>query len=52
MPRATADAMLYEACILTGVPIWTVKLIYASMRINGGSHGTPAADLPPAAVAQ
>jgi hypothetical protein len=42
MPRATADAMLYEACILTGVPAWKAKLIYAGVRIGGGSHWTPA----------
>jgi hypothetical protein len=42
MPRAVADAMLYEACILTGVPAWKAKLIYAGVRIGGGSHWAPA----------
>ena len=43
MTRAHADSMLYEACILTGVPAWKAKLIYAGVRIGGASHWTPAA---------
>lgn len=40
IPRAAADSMLYEACILTEVPQWKAKLIYAGVRIGGGSHYT------------
>lgn len=38
MAREMADDMLYEACILTGVPAWKAKLIYAGVRIGGASH--------------
>lgn len=39
--RATADRMLYEACLLTGVPKWKALAIYAGVRIGGGSHWAP-----------
>jgi hypothetical protein len=38
MPRAVADAMLREACLLTGVLAWKAELIYLGVRIGGGSH--------------
>lgn len=41
MPRAQADAMLYEACILTGIPSWKAKLIYWGVRVGGASHWGP-----------
>lgn len=41
VPRATADSMLYEACLLTGVPKWKAVAIYAGVRIGGGSHWDP-----------
>jgi hypothetical protein len=47
MPRALADRMLFEACILTGVPRWKAMLIYAGVRIGGGSHWTPAIPVAP-----
>lgn len=40
IPRDLADDMLYEACILTGVPAWKARLIYAGVRVGGGSHYT------------
>jgi hypothetical protein len=43
MPRATADEMLYEACLLTGVPRWKAWAIWAGVRIGGASHWTPTA---------
>jgi hypothetical protein len=39
--RAIADRMLVEACLLTGVPRWKAALIYAGVRIGGGSHWEP-----------
>lgn len=36
--RAVADAMLREACLLTGVPAWKAELIYLGVRVGGGSH--------------
>lgn len=39
--RAVADKMLYEACLLTGVPKWKAWAIYAGVRIGGGSHWAP-----------
>jgi hypothetical protein len=47
VPRAVADSMLYEACILTGVPAWKAKVIYAGVRIGGGSHYTATPAGPP-----
>lgn len=41
IPRATADAMLLEACVLTQIPKWKAELIYAGVRIGGGSHWNP-----------
>lgn len=38
MPRAIADAMLREACLLTGVPAWKAELIYLGVRVWGGAH--------------
>lgn len=36
--RVLADRMLFEACIATGVPRWKAMVIYAGVRIGGGSH--------------
>lgn len=41
MTRAAADRMLYEACILTGIPRWKAALIYAGVRVGGASHWEP-----------
>jgi hypothetical protein len=41
VPRAVADSMLYEACLLTGLPCWKAALIYAGVRVGGGSHWDP-----------
>jgi hypothetical protein len=38
VPRAVADAMLREACLLTGVPTWKAELIYLGVRVGGGAH--------------
>lgn len=53
MSRATADKMLYEACIATGVPKWKAWIIYAGVRVGGGSHyaEAPAANDPVATEA-
>lgn len=45
VPRDTADAVLKEASLLTGVPKWRAWLMWAGVRIGGGgSHwnGVPA----------
>lgn len=39
--RAVADKMLYEACLLMGVPKWKAVAIYIGVRVGGGSHWTP-----------
>jgi hypothetical protein len=39
--RALADKMLYEACLLTGIPHWKAWAIYAGVRIGGASHFNP-----------
>jgi hypothetical protein len=44
VPRETADSMLYEACLLTGVPRWKAWLIYQGVRIGGASHWSPSPD--------
>jgi hypothetical protein len=36
--RELADKVLYEACILTGVPAWKASAIYAGVRIGDASH--------------
>jgi hypothetical protein len=41
MTRATADRMLYEACRVTGIPRWKAALIYAGVRVGGGSRWGP-----------
>lgn len=41
--RATADAVLREASALTGVPAWRRWLIWAGVRLGGGSHWSPRA---------
>jgi hypothetical protein len=43
IPRAVADKMLYEACILSGIPKWKAAMIYAGVRIGGASHWGPEA---------
>lgn len=50
IPRGVADHMLYEGCILTGTPGWRAALIYAGVRIGGGSHWDPAPAANDAAV--
>lgn len=42
LPRDIADAMLREACLLTGVSRWRAELIWAGVRVGGGSHWEPA----------
>lgn len=41
VPRDVADRMLYEACVLDGTPKWRASLIYAGVRVGGGSHWDP-----------
>lgn len=36
--RATADAVLKEACRASGVPAWRAWGIWAGVRLGGGSH--------------
>jgi hypothetical protein len=36
--RAIADAVLREASAVTGVPKWRRWLMWAGVRIGGGSH--------------
>lgn len=43
--RATADAVLREASQVTGVPPWRRWLMWLGVRIGGGRHWTPAAEL-------
>ena len=38
--RATADAVLREASALTGVPGWRRWIMWAGVRLGGGSHWT------------
>ena len=38
VPRAMADQVLREACLLTGVPAWKADLIYVGVRVGGASH--------------
>lgn len=38
VPRAMADKVLREACLLTGVPAWKASMIYQGVRLFGGSH--------------
>ena len=35
LTREMADKVLYEACILSGVPKWKANLIYAGVRVGG-----------------
>lgn len=39
--RATADAVLREASQVSGVPAWRRWMIWAGVRIGGGSHYNP-----------
>jgi hypothetical protein len=39
--RATADAVLREASAVTGVPAWRRWLMWAGVRLGGGSHWDP-----------
>lgn len=39
--RATADAVLKEASAVTGVPAWRRWIMWAGVRIGGGSHWNP-----------
>lgn len=36
--RATADAVLREAALVSGVPAWRAFLLWAGVRIGGASH--------------
>lgn len=36
--RATADAVLYEACFCSGVAHWRAWCLWAGVRIGGASH--------------
>ena len=38
LTRAESDAVLREACLVTGVPAWKAALIYAAVRAGGSSH--------------
>lgn len=42
MSRALADHMLYEACVLNGLPRWKAALVWLGVRIGGASHWMPA----------
>lgn len=37
-PRAMCDSVLREASALTGVPAWRRELMWAGVRLFGGSH--------------
>jgi len=39
--RETADAVLKEASAVTGVPAWRRWIMWAGVRIGGGSHWNP-----------
>jgi hypothetical protein len=39
--RVTADAVLKEASAVTGVPAWRRWMMWAGVRIGGGSHWDP-----------
>ncbi|WP_250538840.1 MULTISPECIES: DUF1353 domain-containing protein [unclassified Caballeronia] len=39
--RDVADAVLKEASLLTGVPIWRAWLMWAGVRVGGASHWQP-----------
>lgn len=36
--REQADAMLYQACMATGIPRWKAAAIYLAARLFGASH--------------
>lgn len=36
--RAIADQVLYEAAIVSKVPAWRARIMYAAVRLFGGSH--------------
>ncbi len=38
VPRSVADAVLREASALTGVPGWRRWIMWAGVRLGGGSH--------------
>lgn len=35
LTREMADKVLLEACLLSGIPAWKAKLIYAGVRVGG-----------------
>lgn len=39
--RAVADAVLREASEVTGVPAWRRWMMWAGVRVGGGSHWNP-----------
>jgi len=46
VPRKVADDVLAEASSVTGVPAWRRGLMWAAVRLFGGSHFGPAAYSP------
>jgi hypothetical protein len=38
VPRNIADAVLKEAALVTGLPSWRCWMLYAGVRVFGGSH--------------
>lgn len=44
--RKMADAVLREASAVTGVPWWRRNLMWAGVRLGGGSHWDPAPATP------
>ncbi|HEM7839781.1 TPA: DUF1353 domain-containing protein [Burkholderia multivorans] len=44
--RAMADAVLREAAVVSGVPAWRAWLMWAGVRIGGGTHWGSAEALP------
>lgn len=41
VPRNIADAVLREASAVTGVPAWRRWIMWAGVRLGGGSHWDP-----------
>jgi Protein of unknown function (DUF1353) len=51
MPRAIADAVLMEALVVCGVPAWKARMMWAAVRIAGGSHWNEPGQSQPQSVA-
>ena len=41
LPRLESDAVLREACLVTGVPGWKARLIWLGVRVGGAGHYGP-----------